>query len=277
MMADFFSTLFGGGAEAEAADKNRALTTQYGTQAQDYLTGGYNTGTGAINSAIGAYNPLSTLASNYNKGGSMYLDALGVNGPQGNANATAAFQNAPGYTGAVNAGLDVLNRRRAGQGMAASGNADIDALTFGQNLQNQQYNSWLSNLQNAGQTGVQATGAAAQGQAGQYDALANLAQTYAGNQTGVAGNVLSGNVNANNLQAAGEAAGAKNLLGAGLSLATLGMGGVGGGALGGLMGSSGLGSALSGAASSSLGGALGQNWQMSNPGVFGSSYYGPAR
>ena len=223
-MAGFFDTLFSGGAEREAADRNRALTSQYGTDAQGYLKTGYDTGVGNINSAIGAYQPLSDLATNYNKGGSMYLDALGVNGAEGNTRATGAFQNAPGYTGAVTAGLDILNRRRAGQGMAASGNADIDALTFGQNLQNQQYNTWLSNLQNAGATGVQATGAAAQGQAGGYTNLANLAQKYAGDQTGVVGNQLSSNVNSSNLQAQGEASGAKNLLGAGLSLASMAAG-----------------------------------------------------
>src|SRR5882672_4149768 len=243
-MASFFDTLFGGGAEAEAADKNRALTTQYGTQAQDYLKTGYDTGVGNLNQAIGAYAPLGDLATKYNKGGDLYLNALGVNGPQGNAAASAAFQNAPGYTGAITAGLDTINRRRAAMGMGNSGNADIDAQTFGQNLQNQQYNTWLQNLQGAGATGAQLTGATSAGQAGGYSSLANLAQTYAGNQTGVAGNVLSGNVNANNLQAAGEAAGAKNLLGAGLSLGSLALGGVGG---------AGLGSLLGGAARSALG------------------------
>jgi hypothetical protein len=265
-MAGFFDTLFGGGAEREAAERNRALTSQYGTTANDALATGYNTGVGNFNQAIGAYQPLSDLAAGYNKGGSMYLDALGVNGPQGNANATAAFQNAPGYTGAVTAGLDILNRRRAGQGMAASGNADIDALTFGQNLQNQQYGDWMTRLAGAGNTGVQATGAVAGGQAAGYGNLANLANKYATDQTGVAGNQLSSNVNSSNLQAQGEASGAKNLLGAGLSLASLAAGGGGFG---------GLGSALSGGASSLFGSAMGNQWQQNNPGMFGSSYYGP--
>ena len=228
-MASWFDTVFSGGAEREAADKNRALTAQYGTDAQGFLKSSYDTGRADVGHAIDAYAPLSTLAAGYNKGGSLYQDALGINGPEGNARATGAFQNAPGYTGAITAGLDVLNRRRATQGMAASGNADIDALTFGQNLQNQQYNSWLTNLADTGKTGVGLAGTAATGEAGGYTNLANLASQYGQNQTGVAGNVLSGNVNANDLQASGEAAGAKNLLGAGLSLATLAMGGVGGG------------------------------------------------
>jgi hypothetical protein len=233
-MAGFFDTLFGGGAEREAADKNRAALAQYGTDAQGYLKTGYDTGVGNLNSAIGAYAPLTDLAKKYNAGGDLYLDALGVNGPQGNARATSAFQNNPGYTGAVTAGLDAINRRRGVGGMFNSGNADEDALTFGQNLQNQQYNSWLQNLQSAGGTGVGLSGTVAAGTAGGYGSLANLAQQYAQNQTGVAGNVTSGDISANNLQAQGEASGAKNLLNAGLSLATLGMGG-GFGGLGSLL------------------------------------------
>jgi hypothetical protein len=234
-MAGFFDTLFGGGAEKEAAEKNRALTGAYGTEAQGYLKTGYDTGVSNLNKAIGAYDPLATLAGKYNAAGDTYLGALGVGTPEQIAASRAAFTNAPGYEQGITAGLDVLNRRRAGQGMAASGNADIDALTFGQNLQNQQYNTWLQNLQGAGQTGVGLAGATAAGQAGGYGSLASLAERLASNQTGVAGNVLGGNVNANNLQAAGEAAGAKNLLGAGLSLGSLALGGFGGGGLGGLL------------------------------------------
>ncbi|MEH2525868.1 MULTISPECIES: hypothetical protein [unclassified Bradyrhizobium] len=228
-MAGFFDTLFGGGAEKEAAEKNRALTGAYGQEAQGYLTSGYNTGTEALNKAIGAYDPLAALGSKYSGASDILLGALGVGGPEAIAKSRAAFTNAPGYEGAIDAGLDVINRRRGVGGMYYSGNADQDAQTFGQNLQNQQYNTWLSNLANAGQTGASIMGSAAAGQAGGYGSLANLAQTYSQNQTGVAGNVLSGNVNANNLQAAGEAAGAKNLLGAGLSLASLALGGGGGG------------------------------------------------
>ena len=114
-MADFFSTLFSGGAEKEAADRNRALTAQYGTDAQGYLKTGYDTGVGNINSAIGAYSPLSSLATNYNKAGNLYLGALGAGGPEGTAAAQAAFTNAPGYQGAITAGLDAINRRRAAQ------------------------------------------------------------------------------------------------------------------------------------------------------------------
>ena len=267
-MAGFFSTLFSGGAEREAADKNRGLTTQYGTQAQDYLKTGYETGVPNLNKAIEAYTPLSNLATQYNAAGTLNLDALGVNGPEGNARAQAAFQTTPGYELTKKADLEALDRRRAIGGMYASGNADQDTMDYiTKSLYGTQYAPWMAGLQAAGNTGATATGAAAAGQAGGYTGLANLAQTYAGNQTGVAGNVLSGNVNANNLQAAGEAAGAKNLLGAGLSLASLAMG-MPPGTLGGM------GSALGGGGG--LGSALGgMGITYGKAGTPGSNLYGP--
>ncbi len=65
--------------------------------------------------------------------------------------------------------------------------------------------------------------------------LAGLYTGDASNRVGVYGNQLSGNVSANNMQAQGEASGARNLLGAGLGLANMGanfFGGMGGGASG---------------------------------------------
>jgi hypothetical protein len=198
----------------------------------------------------------------------LLLGALGAGGPQATQAAQAAFTNAPGYTGAVNAGLDVLNRRRAGQGMDASGNADIDALTFGQNLQNQQYNTWLQGLQNVAQMGQSATSGAAAGQAGGYTGLAGLATGFGQDQASLAGNIASGTMADNNMVAAGQAAGAKNLLGAGLSLASLAMGVPAAGSLMGSLTGSLTGGGSSGGGTSLAGMGLGN--------LFGGSYGGSA-
>ena len=139
--------------------------------------------------------------------------------------AQSAFTNAPGYTGAVSAGTDAILRQLGASGMSQSGNAAQDVGTFTQNLQNQQYNTWLQNLQATAGLGLTATGAAALGQATGYTNLGNLATQFGQDQSGVAGNVASGTVADNNMVAAGQAAGAKNLLGAGLSLGTLALGG----------------------------------------------------
>lgn len=219
----FFDTLFGGGAQEEAAAKNAAALQTYQNTALPALATGYNTGTGAINSAISAYSPLATLGAKYNQAGDLLSGALGAGGPAGTAAAQAAFTNAPGYSDAITAGLDAINRRRGTTGMYDSGNADQDAQTFGQNLQNQQYNTWLQNLQSLAGMGVTATGGAATGQAAGYGSLANLATQYGEDQSGVASGVTSGTIADNNMVASGQAAGAKNILGAGLSLASLAM------------------------------------------------------
>jgi hypothetical protein len=64
-----------------------------------------------------------------------------------------------------------------------------------------------------------------------YGGLGALATQNASDLTNLLGNTTSANMNANNLQAQGEAAGAKNLLGLGTSLLGLGTGG--GGTVGG--------------------------------------------
>lgn len=330
-MAGFFSNIFGGGAEREAANNNRAAYSQYGigannilgaglqnsigslqnanTAASGYLgqnTGLYgdlrNAGTGILdrgradslaalnsgaNAASAAYDPLATLAGEYGRGRSLYQDSLGINGAAGNANAVNSFQAGPGYQWQLDQGNQAINRRRAAAGMLDSGNADVDALRFGQGLANQTYGSWQDRLAGFVNPELQATSAVAsgragiasglgqnsaniigqdtlsrlgleqgvtQGQAGVNTAQANnavaLGNSLAGlntqdaqNRVGVLGNQTTGNVSANNLQAQGEAQGSRNLLNAGLGLASLvagmpgGVPGMGGGGTGSTAGS----------------------------------------
>lgn len=224
-MAGFFDTLFGGGAEREAAEKNRAATALYQSNALDALKTTYGTGTDAINKGIAAYDPLAALGAKYGQAGDVWMSALGVTDP---SRAAAAFQTTPGYELTQKAALDAIDRRRAIGGMYASGNADIDTGDWiTKNLYETQYQPWLAGLQSAAGMGGQYTGAAAAGQQGGYTNLANLASQYGQNQTNVYGTATSNNIAANNMQAAGEASGAKNLLGAGLSLAGMAFGGGG--------------------------------------------------
>jgi hypothetical protein len=252
-MAGFFDTLFGGGAEKEAADKNRALYDQYGQLGTGFLNSGMTGSKDALATAKGEFLPLSQM---YNKGASLYGDALGINGAAGTANAQGAFTSSPGYQWQVSQGMDAINRRRAAGGMLNSGNADIDALTYGQGLAKQDYGSWLAGLQGLNSNALTTAGA----MSGVDTGLANLYQTDATNRIGLQGNVTSGDAAANDLQAQGEATGAKNLLGGVLGLGALGVGAMGGGGLGSL---------------SKLGGAFG--FGANNPGAPGSSYYGPLR
>lgn len=231
-MAGFLDGLFGGGNEREAAEKNRAELAGYLTKGLGYLDSGLANSKGALDNAGGIY---SGLQNKYGAGTSLYLDALGVNGTDKANAAQSSFTTSPGYQAGIDAGLDTLNRRRAGAGMLDSGNADIDAITFGQNAQNKEYGGWLDRLSGL----VSPEMAAGAGAAGNQTNLANLYQSDATNRIGLQGNVTSGNIGANNYQAAGAAAGGKNLLGGALSLATLGTSLAGGGGLGSMFGGGG--------------------------------------
>lgn len=111
----------------------------------------------------------------------MYGNALGLNGAEGNAAAVDAFQAGPGYEFQLDQGLQALDRGAASRGMLSSGNLLQAEQKYGSDLANQEYQNWLKNLysgstsgQNAAQS--QATILTGQGQTG-YDAgktLGNL-------------------------------------------------------------------------------------------------------
>jgi hypothetical protein len=265
-MAGFFDTLFGGGAEREAADKNKILAGQYGTDANAFLKTGYDTGVDATGKAIGAFSPLADLGKMYSGAGATLTGALGVGTPEEVAKARGQFQTSPGYGFQQDQMAQALARQRASGGMGASGNADVDAMNYAHGLSDMDFQKWLTNLSGVAGMGMNATSGAAAGQAGGYNNLASLAGKYAGDQTGVSGNVLGANTSANTLQAQGEASGAKNLLGAGLSLASLAMGPMGAAAGGaaGAAGGGGFGSTWLGAGINGLTG-LGKQMFASNP------------
>jgi hypothetical protein len=224
-MASFLSDLFSGGAEKDAAQQDRGAALQYQNQANQALTSAYGTGTTALNQAVGAYTPLANLGKTLTAGAPNYMAALGVGTPQQVTAAQTGFTSTPGYKALMDSALQAVQRQEAAGGMGASGNADIAALLGSTGVTSNAYQQYINNLLQGTTLGANVTGAAAGGQAAGYGSLANLAKGYGEDVSGVAGNVLGTNVGANNLAAAGEAAGAKNLLGAGLSLATLGLGG----------------------------------------------------
>lgn len=233
-IGDFLGNLFGGRAEREAAEKNRALTAQYQSNALGALGDAYGQGTGYLKQGISAYDPLAALGTKYNAAGDVWMGSLGVGGDAQRAAATNAFETTPGYKIAQAAAEEGIARRRAISGGYNAGQTDLDlGNQITSMLYKDQYAPWQAQLQNAAQMGGAYTGTAAAGQAGGYGSLANLAQQYGQSQTNVYGNATNNNIAANNQQAAGEAAGAKNLLGAGLGLASMAFGGGGGGLLGG--------------------------------------------
>jgi hypothetical protein len=295
----------GYGQANSALDANKGVYSDYGTIARGALDSGLTNGVNSLNGANAAYAPLSALGAKYGAATTLGLDSLGVNGSAGNQNAVNAFQTGPGYGFQMDQGLQALQRTRNAQGMLNSGNTDVDAIKFGQGLANQSYGDWQNKLLGFTNPELSATSGAATGQAGVATNLANLYNTNGQNQAGVAGNVatglsgintgqaandaalgntlgtlyqndatnrvgvvgnaVSGTAQSNNQAAAAEQQGAKNLLGAGLGVASLAMGGGGLGGLGSLFGGSGgMGSAL---------GSLGLTYGL--PGTPGSNLYGP--
>lgn len=171
---------------------------------------------GGENRALGQYgtNYYDPYTQTGNAANTMYSNALGLNGQQGNQAATSAFQASPGYNFATQQGIQALDRSAAGSGMFGSGNAAMALNNYGQGMANQQYGNWLSGLSGLNNQGLQAAG----GQTGRQGALAGINQWGAG---GRAQNLYNGTYQGQTADAGQNAQGGANLWNAiagGLSL-----------------------------------------------------------
>ncbi len=189
--------IFTGAPAKNAAQQNAALFANYAGQASGALGSALEQARGATSQGVAAYTPLSNLGSKYGAGSSLYLDALGVNGPDAMARARSIYQASPGYQWSVDQATDAAARNAARLGIASSGNTLQAISDRAQNIANQDYNSWLGNLGGLISPELSATAGSASGIAGQYGNLANLYNQYGQNQANVFGNVASGQANAN--------------------------------------------------------------------------------
>lgn len=169
---------------------------------------GINTGqaqaTGAINNGLGqatssytaGLQPFQTNSAAANKGVTAYGDILGLNGPSGNANATAALQNTPGYQFTLDQGTQNAMRNKAATGQLASGATDLALQQVGQGTAlNSAYAPYLQALQQYLPYSTQN----AQGQGALYSGLAGT-QSTTGNTLGsldYGAATSTGNANAN--------------------------------------------------------------------------------
>src|SRR6516164_1794581 len=177
-MVDFLSGLFGGGYEKEAANKDIMAANQYQNVAMPALAAAYQTGQTNLGQAVSGYDPLKQLGAQYSQAAPTYLGALGIGTPQQVSAAGSAFHNDPGYQFALQQAQQAIQRAAAAGGMTRSGNLADAEQRNAIGLEDQQYQNWVKNLQNAGQMGLVGTQQAAAGQASGYTNLANLAQTY---------------------------------------------------------------------------------------------------
>jgi hypothetical protein len=153
-----FSDLFSND-NAEEAARLKAAGLQAGrTEAYGQLDKGFTNATGYYDKALLPFSDLYTKGS---KGYDTYLDATGVNGPEGIARAGSLYKQLPGYSAGQTTGLDLLERRAAARGDLGGGNTSADTIRFASDYDSQKYKDFLASL--SGQSGVAQAGAAGQG------------------------------------------------------------------------------------------------------------------
>lgn len=222
----FLSSLTGsktGKATMAAADQNKVLISGLQGLGNNIINTGEGKSEGALDSSIGSYQPWVDSGKNAN---TLYGDAIGLNGADGNARATGAFQAGPGYEFARNEAEQSGLRAASAGGMLASGNTLAALSDRSQGLADQEYGSWLDRLAGTSSQGLQAAG----GQAAGYGAQSELYQGTAGDRLGLESSVTQGLMGVNNqIAQAKEAQNAakggflKGLIGGGLKLATGGL------------------------------------------------------
>src|SRR5262245_39310004 len=151
----------GGGFDQARGDLASGYRTAYG-DVRSLLGGGANaidlgragglaSLAGGLGGAASAYErgiaPLGAAAGQAGDAASLYLDALGMRGPEGVSRAQGAFTTSPGYNFALDQGLEAINRSRNISGQLAGGNTSRQAQQFGQGLAQQEYSNFLNRLQ----------------------------------------------------------------------------------------------------------------------------------
>ncbi|MDM9643881.1 hypothetical protein [Rhizobium sp. S163] len=180
-----------GKATKNAANQNKGLITSFQTTGNNIINTGEQKSGDALNSAIGAYQPWVDSGTAAN---TMYSNALGLNGADGNAAATGAFQAGPGYQFAVDESMRAAERAASAGGSLSSGNLLAALQDRGNSLANQEYGGWLDRLNGVSGQGL----TAASGQAAGYNNLAGLYQSTAGDRLGLESGVTQGLMGTNN-------------------------------------------------------------------------------
>jgi hypothetical protein len=188
-----------GKATIAAAGQNKGLINGLKATGNNIIDTGEAKSAGALDSAIGAYQPWVNTGTAAN---TMYANANGLNGAEGNAAATDAFQAGPGYQFAMDQGTQAALRGASAAGMLNSGNTLTALEGYGQGLANQEFGSWLDRLNGTSTQGLQAAG----GQAAGYGAKAELYQNTADDRLGLESGVTQGLLGVNNQIAQGKEA-----------------------------------------------------------------------
>lgn len=195
--------ILGGNETKKAAKRNAALLGQFQTNGLSTIDAGKNEAGGYL-SDVGDLWKNFTDQTGGLSGLSLLGDALGVNGADGTAAARSAFQTSPGYGFQLGQGLDALERRAASQGRLSSGQTGLDTINYAQGLANSEYQNWLNSLGNFGNSQANLFTTGTTGQAGSLSDLASLATGTAGQKVNLMGEVVNGQMGANNQRAQGS-------------------------------------------------------------------------
>lgn len=139
LFTDLFSTK-----PAEEAARQKALGF---ANAKAGANSALDTGLGYARPLYGqAYDDFNSLAGKFGKGMDAYLDATGVNGADGIARAGSVFKELPGYSGGLNTGIDLLERRAAARGDLGGGNTSADTIRFASDYDAGKYKDYVAGL-----------------------------------------------------------------------------------------------------------------------------------
>jgi hypothetical protein len=212
-------------AEADVARENRADAQAATDASLSEFDTALNEALGRLSGAAGqadaGYAAAEAQQQPYAQAGgrglSELMDAMGLNGAEAAAGALSRFQTGPGYSFAMDQGVNALDRSAASRGGLYSGGAARELTQFGQGLANQEWNTRLSQLAGLAGTGQQAAGALSNLAVGRGSTAGNYAGASADALLGAAGNRaniraggLSAITAANNNIGAAQASGIAN-------------------------------------------------------------------
>src|SRR5574343_1025804 len=208
---DAITDVFTGGSAKKAAAENKQLLQANKAEGTATLRGGEANSLAALDKTGSFYAPLS---AKYGAGSNLYLDSLGVNGPEGNARATGAFQAGPGYDWRVQQALDQTNRAAAATGGLAGGNTLAALSDRAGNMASQEYGGWQDRLAGLIAPEFQAVGGQAGAEMGKVPVYQGTANSIANLGTNTTNGIAGQNTQAANAAMQGSA----NLWGLGLNL-----------------------------------------------------------
>lgn len=160
-------TSYGGqalSALGQGGDSARRAMTSYGGVAYDDASRGFGDASTQLNMGRAQANTYLDAARGYfdpyqqqgQAAQTMYSNALGLNGADGNAQARSAFQTSPGYQFQLDQATQAGQRQAAATGRLDGGGTLAALTSLGSGLANQEYNNYLNRLQGQGQMGFNA-------------------------------------------------------------------------------------------------------------------------